>query len=343
MATKRQGKMSSLFFDTSLSRGDNPQGGIALHSIMKSKLFWLTMILVLSSLLLPACRDTSTDNESETVLHASDYESNDNFIDSELSPSPLDDAGSESNGLIGALSPHDYAPDTLEEADIYQIPQVDAEDGTAVYDSDFEVLETEQCDDSANVVVVSYVGSIHADLPKMRFDIIDSYQYDQTPTLTLTTISISWHETGALIQQIDGDNAGRPIYSTIGKPGENIEIIDMNFDGYKDIILPLRWYRAAWSECWLYDPEAGQFAYLDANLFRVGINAENQIISSDEGRLCTYHKFVDGVLTLIKQERLGIWIYGENGESLGVFDIMYELVDEEWVEVDRQPTRLRGG
>jgi len=229
---------------------------------------------------------------------------------------------------------------------------------TREFASDIE----EDCvlDSGSEVRVTSFVGDIHPDLPRMRFDIAEhSYLYEFTDVNIegvgyFITITISWYETGEVFQEINEiefvDEHGvsvSGIISTMGVSGEYFVVEDLNFDGYMDIRFPFDVYQVhVFYNCWFFDVDTDQFVFRpDMFIPNMRVDAENQIISSSErvsgAPWITHYVFVDDFLTPIRLERLSTsgWMIGEGD---GDFDVTYEWVDDDWVEVERLSAPFRG-
>jgi len=118
---------------------------------------------------------------------------------------------------------------------------------------------------------------------------------------------------------------------------------DMNFDSYADIRINL--FLPASPNIpyvvWIWDTEIGQYVH-DCALSSITtpmVDHENEIIwspirISGGWHATEYHRFINGVLTLIKRvETRGI--FNEDGE-LEAYMTIHELVEGEWIMTERE-------
>ena len=199
----------------------------------------------------------------------------------------------------------------------------------------------------------TYVESIGSSLPLMQFD-VDEYSYFDNwsdNTYYYATITISWFETGEVLQEINEVHDLHIIghtqhISTRRMSSENLIIEDINFDGYKDIRLPFALMQVhVYYYCWIFDNETGQFVFRpDLYIPNLKIDRDNHTIRASWRNGYSdfvYYEFADNALIPMEKESLGIPVRDENGNLVNC-DITYEMIEGEWVEVSRLPTRAFG-
>ena len=162
-------------------------------------------------------------------------------------------------------------------------------------------------------------ASIHENLPEYRFVATgiawgDPTGPDDWGEADVTGLNV-YNENGAPILSmdfsrddidVDGNNVyvyGNPIFrqmvDTMG-----LHVVDVNFDGYKDIII-LNCFAGAhsntWYDCWLWDSKTSSFAYSEsfADICNPSINLEKQCIYSTGGssafdQTWDIYKFING-------------------------------------------------
>ena len=206
---------------------------------------------------------------------------------------------------------------------------------------------------------ITFADVINADIPKMLFE-ISGYMWQEWYAVLgrnayiVDLIIIRDYLTGEIIQKIgDFDNDDFHSLLGLGVCGETAGFIveDVDFDGYKDIRILRsnlgvvnRSYRA-----WIFNRETNQFVYNEyiSEIINLEIDHENQIIHSWErmsagSSVNSRFRVVDGNITRFFAERLGYSIIGADGNREFI-DITFELIDGEWIETYRRPTRLMGG
>ncbi|WP_310602104.1 leucine-rich repeat domain-containing protein [Anaerosporobacter sp.] len=177
------------------------------------------------------------------------------------------------------------------------------------------------------------------DVPKHTFELVSFYSEEDHDYHT-TKITIKDTKSGKIIQEIIPNHYSSSeeiVSDKYWKSG--FEIFDMNFDGYEDICISD--YETEDEEqiniCWVWDEEKGQYVY-DYVLSSIGafwIDSDNELINVYVGEWLwdpkyyeRNYKFIDGVLTLIKEIQ---WGYLDEKEPEQAYKITYELIDNQWV------------
>lgn len=129
-------------------------------------------------------------------------------------------------------------------------------------------------------------------------------------------------------------------------PDENLGFIieDMNFDGYQDFRIMEFLAPNIPYLCWIWDEESGRYVYDVAlsDITSLEVDGEKELITafgrdSAAEHFNVYYKYIDGVLTLIKEIRSG---FLDDSDPWQGYEMTWELVDGQWVVTDKHKIEI---
>lgn len=204
-------------------------------------------------------------------------------------------------------------------------------DSTSLQDYPLSVLHDEQISftetpepitesDSAPIHFTYEVRScIHENMPEFRF-------VASGEDIFVTGLNV-YNENSTSILSVSFELENCPVYTEM-MDTMGLHITDVNFDGYKDVIILNCFHGAhgnSWYDCWLWDAEISTFIHSESfvNICNPALDPDKQCIYSTGGSGAGYHmwdiyKFIAGEFVL--SNRLSFdWLHDEeSGYSYGL-------------------------
>lgn len=161
--------------------------------------------------------------------------------------------------------------------------------------------------------------NIHETMPEYRFVAAGE-------DIFVTSVNV-YNENDASILSISFEPESCPVYpemmDTMG-----LHISDVNFDGYKDVIILNCFHGAhgnSWYDCWLWNEKASAFIHSESfvNICNPALDPIEQCIYSTGGSGAGYqswhiYKFIDGVFTVSNSLSFEVMYDDMSGNYLGI-------------------------
>lgn len=156
-------------------------------------------------------------------------------------------------------------------------------------------------------------GRLHEDMPEYRFEAMGMKRGTEDYEISYVMGLKVYEDKGNVILTADfsetnGDETvGYPVFNEM-MDTMGLHITDVNFDGYKDVIILNAFCGAhanTWYDCWLWDPQTSSFKTCKSfsQICNPSIDPENKCIYSTGGSGASFwggsiYKFIDGEFVL---------------------------------------------